>query len=67
MKKFTEEEKQEFLKKHYYTCKHCGYNNEKKRFLQFGICLNCGKILDEKTHFMIEMLKKMNDNKRKKR
>lgn len=65
MKKITQEEKEEFIKQHFYTCENCGYNNEKKRFLQYGVCLNCGKILDKKTYFMIEMMKRMKDNKRK--
>jgi DNA-directed RNA polymerase subunit RPC12/RpoP len=65
MRKFKED-KQEFMKKNYLTCKYCGYNNEKARFLQYGVCLKCGKILDEKTYFMIQMMKRINDNKRRK-
>lgn len=66
MKKKTET-KEEFLQKRYITCKYCGYNNEKARFLKYGKCLFCDKILDEKVYFKIEMLKKINDNKRKTR
>lgn len=66
MRKFTKEEKEEFIKKHYYTCEKCGYNNEKSRFMQFGTCLKCGNKLDDKVYFMIEMMKRMKENKRKK-
>lgn len=65
MKKRTQEEKKEFVKTHYIKCPRCEYNNEKKRFMQYGTCLKCGEILDHKTYFMIEMMKKIRDNKRK--
>lgn len=60
------EDKEEFMRKNYITCKHCGYNNERGRFKQFGTCLKCGKILDEKTYFMIKMMEVVKENKRKK-
>jgi predicted Zn-ribbon and HTH transcriptional regulator len=66
MKTF-ETSKEEFMKKNYVTCENCGYNNERARFLQFGRCLKCKKILDKKTHYMIEMMKKIKDNERKSR
>lgn len=65
MMKTFETSKEEFMKKNYVACPYCKYNNEKSRFLQFGTCLNCGKILDKKTHFMIEMMKKVKEDKRK--
>lgn len=58
------EKKEDFMKRKYITCE-CGYNNEKSRFKEFGICLRCGKILDPKVHFKIEMRKKLLNNKRK--
>lgn len=61
------ESKEEFMRKNYIACPYCKYNNERARFLQYGTCLNCGKILDQKTHFMIEMMKKVKDNQRKQR
>lgn len=57
--------KEEFMKQNYITCPYCQYNNEKGRFSQYGKCLNCGEILDPKMHFMIEMLKKAKDDKRR--
>lgn len=57
--------KEDFMKQNYLTCQKCGYNNERGRFMQYGKCLNCGAILDKKTHFMIEMLKRVKDDKRK--
>lgn len=60
------ESKDSFMKRNYITCKYCDYNNERARFLQYGKCLKCGKVLDEKTYFMIEMMKRINNNKRKK-
>lgn len=66
MTKFKDS-KEEFMKKRFITCKNCGYNNERSRFLQYGTCLNCSEILDEKVYFKIEMLKKINMNKRKSR
>lgn len=64
MKKIKDN-KEDFMKKNYIVCPYCQYNNEKARFLQYGTCLKCGKILDNKVHFMIEMLKRVKDNKRK--
>lgn len=66
MEKRTAKEMQDFLKANYVTCNHCGYNNEKARLRQYGTCLNCGKILDEKMYFMIEMMKKLKANSRRK-
>ena len=65
MKHRTKAEQDEFIKQNFITCKKCGYNNEKGRFNQYGTCLKCGSILDEKTHFKIEMLKKLHNNRRK--
>ena len=42
----------------YITCDGCGYNNEKKRFEAFGTCLSCGKVLDERTYFKAQMVKR---------
>lgn len=65
MRKVTQEEKEKFIKAHYYTCDKCGYNNEKSRFMQYGTCLRCGSKLDEKVYFMIEMMKRIKNNERK--
>lgn len=59
------ETREEFLKATFTTCKKCGYNNERGRLHQYGTCLNCGTILDDKIYFMIEMRKKLKNNKRK--
>lgn len=59
--------KDEFIAKIYITCKKCGYNNEKSRYFKYGKCLKCGAILDEKTYFMIQMTKRLKDNKRRER
>ena len=67
MMRTFKESKEVFLKKTYITCDFCGYNNEKSRFLKYGKCLKCGHILDNRTYFMIEMMKKIKDNKRKTR
>ena len=50
MKKKYKKTKEEFLNDYYITCS-CGYNNEKKRLENFGTCLLCGKVLDQKAHF----------------
>ena len=63
--KLQKESKEEFMKNKYITCKYCGYNNERARFLQFGTCLFCGKILDEKTYFKIQMMKRIKDYRRR--
>lgn len=60
-------DKKEFIKKNYITCENCGYNNERARFNQYGTCLKCGKVLDQKTYFMIQMKKRIKDNERKSR
>lgn len=61
----AKEPKDEFIKKVYITCPKCSYNNERGRFNQFGTCLKCGEILDQKTYFMIQMMKKLKDDKRR--
>lgn len=65
MKTRTKEERKQFVKENYVTCPHCKYNNEKMRLRKYGLCLNCGKILDEKTYFLIQIKKRLDDNKRK--
>lgn len=57
--------KEEFMKKNFVLCPFCGYNNKKFFLYQYGTCLNCKKILDQKIYFMIEMKKKIKNNKRK--
>lgn len=64
MRKFKTS-KEDFMKQKYITCDKCGYNNEKSRFLQYGKCLKCDTILDQKVYFMIEMNKRLRNNKRK--
>ena len=48
--KHYKDTKKEFLKNRFLTCK-CGYNNERKRLENFGTCLRCGEIIDEKSYF----------------
>ncbi len=45
----------QFMEERYITCKHCGYNNLKKRFSAFGTCLRCNAIIDKKTYFKVRM------------
>lgn len=59
--------KKEFMEKNFVVCPYCHYNNEKNRFYQFGTCLKCSKIIDEKVYFTIEMRKRILNNKRKSR
>lgn len=40
---------EQFLDERFVKCE-CGYNNEKKRFENYGTCLRCGKILDKKIY-----------------
>ena len=47
-----------FVKDNYITCE-CGYNNEKHRFENYGTCLRCGKILDDKI-YIYSLLRKKN-------
>lgn len=48
--KHYEEKRNEFIEKNYITCE-CGYNNRKNRLENFGTCLRCGKIIDERSYF----------------
>ena len=57
--------KEDFIKSRFITCKYCGYNNDKQRLRQYGTCLKCGKVLDEKLYFMIRMQKLIKNNERK--
>lgn len=41
----------EFMSKNYIICPHCGYNNKKDYFVNYGTCLRCGKIIDQKVFF----------------
>jgi len=61
----TPEERADFIKQNYFTCPHCQYNNERMRLNKYGVCLNCGKILDEKIYFLIQMKKRIDDGKRR--
>lgn len=60
MIKFTKEQRENFVKGKYITCKYCGYNNEKHRFENFGYCLSCNKILDKRVYFVAKMMKELN-------
>ena len=48
--KHYEEKRNEFIEKKYITCE-CGYNNRKNRLENFGTCLRCGRIIDERSYF----------------
>ena len=39
-----------FINKHFIKCPHCGYNNEIRRFQNYGTCLRCHKVMDEKIY-----------------
>ena len=41
----------EFMNVNFIKCPHCGYNNKKDYFVNYGTCLNCLEILDEKIYF----------------
>jgi ribosomal protein L37AE/L43A len=60
MIRFTEKQREEFIKNNYITCKYCGYNNKRNRFDNFGTCLCCGKILDKRTYFIARLMKETN-------
>lgn len=36
-------------------CKYCGYNNEFYRFRNYGTCLRCNKIIDEKVYLKTKL------------
>ena len=59
------EERKEFVNDLFITCPYCGYNNEKQRLRKYATCLNCGKVLDEKTYFLIQLKKQMDKFKRR--
>ncbi len=66
MKKIKDD-KEEFMRKNYTTCKYCEYNNEKSRLQKYGTCLKCGRVLDDRIYFKIQAMKILNENKRKSR
>lgn len=55
----------EFMRKNYVACPKCQYNNERTRLKKYGTCLNCGAVLDNKMHFMIEMKKRIDQDKKR--
>lgn len=65
MKVRTAEERAQFVKDNYKTCPYCHYNNERVRLNKYAVCLNCGKIIDKKNYFMIQLKKKMDEEKRR--
>lgn len=42
---------EEFIKDNFTICPCCGYYNKKEYFNNYGTCLNCGKILNQKKYF----------------
>lgn len=49
--------REKFIEDLFITCDECGYNNLKNRFVAFGTCLRCGKIIDDRTYFRATMIK----------
>lgn len=47
--------REKFVKERFVTCKYCGYNNFKKRLENFGTCLRCGEIIDERSYFKVKL------------
>lgn len=56
MKRWTKEETERWIERNFVVCK-CGYRNEIKRFERYGICLSCGRILDERIYFKQQFYK----------
>ena len=46
----TEASIKRFVNERFVTCKYCGYNNKKRRLENYGTCLRCRKIIDEKSY-----------------
>lgn len=65
--KTTEEKRNEFIKVRFTTCKYCGYNNFKKRLENYGTCLRCNRVIDEKSYFKRKLGGKLYDKKNKNR
>lgn len=49
MIKAGSEKHKKFIEEHFITCE-CGYFNKKGRIDNYGFCLRCGKVLDEKAY-----------------
>lgn len=54
MRKIGSEAHKKFIQDHFITCE-CGYNNRKGRIDNFGFCLCCKKILDEKAYLKYKL------------
>ena len=49
--KRKEETINKFICERFVVCSNCGYNNFKKRLENFGTCLRCGEVIDERSYF----------------
>ena len=49
--KRTEESINDFINARFKVCSNCGYNNYKGRLENYGTCLRCGEIIDERSYF----------------
>lgn len=58
---------EEFMKNNFVVCPYCDYNNKVEKFVKFGTCLNCKKIIDDRIYFRntlgIEIRKKLKGEK----
>lgn len=49
-RRYTKEQTEQWIERHFVVCK-CGYRNEINRFQKYGVCLSCGRILDDRLYF----------------
>jgi len=59
LRKKNYKSKEEFLENTFVKCERCGYNNEKKRFQNFGKCLCCGEIMDSRIFYFRKLKKQL--------
>lgn len=55
MSKVGSDKHKAFIEENFVVCDKCGYNNRKGRIDNFGFCLCCKKILDEKAYLKYKL------------
>ena len=65
MARYTKEQTERWLEREFITCQ-CGYRNQIHRFQKYGVCLCCGKILDDRVYFKARYYQKKRKMRNKK-
>ena len=51
MSKVGSEKHRAFIEENFVVCDKCGYNNKRGRLDNYGFCLRCNNVIDERAYF----------------